>query len=91
MFLSVVNRTLETFRLGSRYEFAVSKPIPSALDCFNNDVSLEGVSKRGGRAVIEEYEHRPLEKAAGEGSHPGFARRIRSRLQPVHATDETTP
>jgi hypothetical protein len=54
------DQNLETCVLSSRYQFAVSKPVPSAFNCFNNDVALEGISKRGRCAVIEEYEHRPL-------------------------------
>ena len=81
---------LETFRLSCRYELAVSKSVPSAFYRFNNDVALEGVSKRSGGAVIEEYGHRPLGRA-GREARPDSAPRIRSPLQPVHATNETTP
>ncbi len=38
---------IETLRLSSRYQFAVHQPVPSAFDCFNHDVALEGISKRG--------------------------------------------
>jgi hypothetical protein len=83
---------LETCRLGSRYQFAVSKPVPSALDSFDHDMALEGIAKGRRCAVIEEYEHRPLgRRAATQEARPGFAPRIRSPLQPVHATNGTNP
>jgi hypothetical protein len=58
-------QNLETGALGSCYQFAIGKSAPPAFDRFNNDVILEGMSKRSRRAVIEEYEHRPLGRAAG--------------------------
>ena len=44
---------VKTCGFGSRYECAVSSPLPSAFNRFNNDVALESISKRGRGAVIE--------------------------------------
>jgi hypothetical protein len=71
---------VETFGLSNRYQFAVNQSVPSAFHGFNNDVSLEGISKQGRGAVIEEYAHRPLGRAAGQEARPGSAPRIRSLL-----------
>ena len=37
--------TARSFGLGRRYQFDVSKPVPSAFNGFNNDVALEGASR----------------------------------------------
>jgi hypothetical protein len=47
-----------------RYQFSVSKPVPSAFDGFHNDMTFEGIAKRGRGSVIEEYEH-PLPGRGG--------------------------
>jgi len=70
-------QNLETCILRSRYQFAIGKAVPSAFSCFNNDVVSEGISKRGGRSVIEEYQHRPLGRVAELEARQGSALRIR--------------
>src|SRR5271170_3138498 len=57
---------VETCGLSSRYQLAVSKPVPSTFNGFNNDVALEGITKRGRGTVIEEYEHRLRGRAVGQ-------------------------
>lgn len=70
-------QNFETFRLGCRDQLAVNEAIPSAFYSFNNSVAFEGISKRSGSAVIEEYSHRPLRWAAGQGARQGSAQQIR--------------
>jgi len=41
--------------------------------------------------VIEEYEHQPQERRAGQKARQGCEPQIRSRLQPVPATNGTSP
>jgi hypothetical protein len=63
--------------LCSCYELAIGKSVPFAFSCFNNDVVFEGISKRGRRAVIEEYQHRPLGRVAEQEARQGSVLRIR--------------
>ncbi len=70
-------QNLETRTLRSCYQLAIGKSVPSAFSCFNNNVVFESISKRGGRAVIEEYQHRPLGRAAEQEARQGSAPRIR--------------
>jgi len=57
-------QNLETSRFRSGYEFAVPKPVPSAFNRFHDHVILKGMAKWRRGTVIEEYEHRPLERRA---------------------------
>jgi hypothetical protein len=83
---------LEAGSLGSRYQFAIGEPIPSAFKAFNNDVTCERIPQRGGCAVIEEYEHRPLDRVAtGAERRQDYAPRTRSQQPPVHAINGTNP
>jgi len=68
---------LETCILRSCYQLAIGKSVPSAFSCFNPNVVLESISKRGRRAVIEEYQHRPLGRVAEREARQGSTPRIR--------------
>ena len=83
-------QNLKTCGLGCRYQCAVRSPFPSAFNGFDNDMALKGVPERGRSAVIEEYEHRPVAPAAA-GARQGYGTQTRSPLQPVHATNGTSP
>jgi hypothetical protein len=71
---------LETCGLSSLYQFAVSKPVLSAFNGFNNDMALEGMPKGGRDTVIEEYEHPPRGRGPGQKARQGCGPRIRSPL-----------
>jgi len=72
-------------------ELAVSQSIPSTFYGFNHYMAREGMSKRGGSAVIEENEHRVRVREGKREESPSFALQIRSRQLPAGATGGTSP
>jgi hypothetical protein len=77
-------QNLKACGLGDRYQFAVNKPVSSTFDCFHDDMTFEGIAKRGRGSVIEEDEHPPSGRGVAlQAARQDSAPRIPAPLPPV--------
>jgi hypothetical protein len=84
---------LEASGFGCIEQGAVFKPLPPALNRFDNGMSFQGITQRRRRAVIKEDEHLPLtpRAAAGVEAGRGFAPRTPAPRRSAPASGETIP
>ena len=84
---------LEAGCLGGIEQSAVSKPLSSTFNRFDDHVTFQCISQRGWCAVVKQDKPLPLmsRPAAGLAMGRGFVRQIQGQSRSVPASGGTTP